>query len=267
MACTERERRQAYCMKTRLSVTVITKDEAPNISRCLESVRWSDEIVVVDSGSTDATIEICRAFPCRVIQSEWRGFGPMKQYAVEQASNDWILSVDADEVVTTVLASSLSALMQSGPSSSAFRIRRRSYYLGKPIRFSGWQHDCPIRLFDRRLGTFNDRILHESVIVGGPVDTIRDGVLMHYPYPTISSHLVKMDRYSALAAQDLFAQGRSTCIPMAAARGMAKFIKMFVLRAGVLDGSAGFVLAVNSSFGVYLKYLRLWELWHRQRST
>ncbi|MBN1426214.1 glycosyltransferase family 2 protein [Candidatus Fermentibacteria bacterium] len=252
---------------TPLSVVLITRDEEANIARCLESVRWAHEVVVVDSGSTDHTVEICQSLSCRVIQTAWKGFGLTKRYAVEQASHDWILSVDADEVVTPELTHAIRFLLDGEPQAAAYRIRRRSCYLGTPIRFSGWQHDRPIRLFDRRRGTFNDRSLHESVVVDGPVETVRSGDLLHYPYPTVSSHLAKMERYSALGAQRLFTQGQSASIPEAVARGTAKFIKMFFLRGGFLDGKVGFVLAENSAFGVYLKYLKLWELSRRRRST
>jgi len=250
-----------------LSVVLITRDEEGNIARCLESVRWAHEVVVVDSGSTDRTIQVAQGFPCRIVETSWRGFGLTKRYAVEQASHDWILSVDADEVVTPELAQAIRSLLDGEPRAAAYRIRRRSYYLGTPIRFSGWQHDRPIRLFDRNRGTFNDRSLHESVVVEGPVETVHSGYLLHYPYPTVSSHLAKMERYSALGAQRLFEQGRRASIPEAVARGAAKFIKMFLIRGGFLDGRAGFVLAENSAFGVYLKYLRLWELARRRRST
>lgn len=249
-----------------LSVTIITRDEAHNIARCLESVRWADEIVVVDSGSTDGTIEICRSFPCRLIQTEWRGFGPTKRFAVEQAAHDWILSVDADEVITDALARAIRALLDAPPQAAAYRITRRSYYLGNPIRFSGWQRDCPVRLFDRRRGNFGDEIVHESVHVEGKVASLEGGLLLHYPYPSLATHLAKMERYSHLAAVQLHERGRSSTISEALLRAGAKFAKMYVLRGGFLDGKAGFVLASNSAYGVFLKYLRLWEL-SRRSST
>lgn len=253
-------------IRTPLSVVIITKDEETNIARCLESLRWADEVLVVDSGSGDRTVEICRGFPCRVIQTAWRGFGATKRYAVEQASHDWVLSVDADEAATSELAESIVSLLTHGPGCRGYRVRRRSFYLGREIRFSGWQRDCPVRLFDRRVATLNERPVHEGFSIVGTVGRVR-GALLHFSYPTIAVHLAKMERYADLGAQALLERGRSTTIGEAIGRGMAKFAKMFLFRGGFLDGKVGFVLAVNSSYGVYLKYVKLWELSRRPRST
>ncbi len=253
-------------MKNRISITIITKNEVDNIERCLQSVMWADEIIVVDSGSTDGTTDICEKYHCRVFKTEWLGFGTTKKLAVERASHEWILSIDADEVVTPELKTSILALLRGNPECKGYRIRRRSFYLGKMIRFSGWRRDHPVRLFDRRFGALNDRMLHESVVVHGPVGDIHDP-LMHYSYPTVSSHITKMIPYSGLGAEILHEQGRSATIPSAVARGILRFIRMFILQMGFLDGRIGFILAYNSAYGVYLKYLRLWELSRQESCT
>jgi glycosyltransferase involved in cell wall biosynthesis len=242
----------------KLSVVIITRNEESNIQRCLESVRWADEIIIVDSGSTDSTLDICRQFDCTVIETVWRGFGRTKQYAVESATHEWILSVDADEEVSPELAWRIRAILEEPGDRKGFRIRRKSFYLNTMIRHSGWQHDYQLRLFNRHFGNFNDTRVHESVRINAATGTL-DETLWHHPYPTISSHLRKMNDYSTLGAQVAAERGRTASLPGAFFRGTGKFLKMFVLQRGFLDGPVGFVLAVNSSFGVYIKYLKLWK--------
>lgn len=241
-----------------VSAVVITKNEEKNIGQCLESLQWADEILVMDSGSTDRTMEIAREHGARVLETPWLGFGKTKQRAVEAASHDWILSIDADEVVTEPLKRDLEAVL-AAPARQGYRIARRSFYLDRLIRFSGWRKDAPLRLFDRRHGRFNEKILHESVELASKPGLIKSPML-HYTYPTLSSHLGKIDSYSQLGARQLRQKGRSSTPLSACLRGLGKFLKMYVLKLGVLDGVEGFVLAVLSAYGVTLKYLRLWEL-------
>ncbi|MFZ0390299.1 MAG: glycosyltransferase family 2 protein, partial [Calditrichia bacterium] len=179
----------------KISVVIVVKNEEKNISRCLNSVKWADEILVVDTGSTDRTREICRSFPCRLIEREWTGFGPTKKWAVEQAENDWVLSLDADEEVSASLRRKMDDLLQDDQSAAGYRIRRRSYYLGKVIRHSGWDHDFPLRLFNRTYGNFNQKAIHESVTLKGRIEKISEPVI-HYPYPEIGTHLQKIDHYA-----------------------------------------------------------------------
>jgi glycosyltransferase involved in cell wall biosynthesis len=240
-----------------LSVAIITKNEENNIMRCLESVRWADEIVVADSGSTDSTLDVCRRFDCRIVETDWLGFGPTKQLAAESASHDWVLSVDADEEVTDRLKEAIHQVLAK-PQCKAYRIKRTSFYLGKMIRHCGWNRDYPVRLFHRAYAHWNDKSVHESLVVAGPLGTL-EAPLLHYTYPTIESHVERMNRYSELCAQELLGRGGSCLIPSAVLRGMAKFLKMYVLQTGFLDGGAGFVLSYNSAVGVYLKYLKLWK--------
>lgn len=245
-------------MSQKISVAIITKNEEQNIERCLKSVQWADEIVVLDNGSTDRTPEICRQYATKVIsQPEWLGFGPLKQLAVNSATHDWILSIDSDEEVSQGLKSEIRKISQQ-PAYRGYRIKRQSFYLGQPIRFCGWQRDYPLRLFDRRYGNFNDNIVHESVRLNGPIATIEQPIL-HYTYPTIRSHIERMNRYTELGLIKLMSQHRSSSLFGAVARGVVKFIKMYFLQQGFRDGRIGFVLCYNSAFGVYLKYLKLWE--------
>ncbi len=243
-----------------LSVVIITKNEAKNIERCLKSVAWADEIVVADSGSTDGTVEICRAYRCRTVQAEWAGFGPVKKLAVNAAGHDWIFSIDADEEVTPALRTEIERILRQ-PDFDGYEIRRTSFYLGRMIRHCGWNRDYPLRLFNRRLGNFNDRLVHEFVVLRGSKGRI-EAPLLHYTYPTLSTHISKMDRYSELGAETLLQKGKHGVLSYAILSGVAKFIKMYLLQAGFLDGKAGLILSLNSAFGVYLKYVKLWEKKH-----
>ncbi len=246
-------------MKNKISCVIVTKNEQANICRCLQSVQWMDEILVLDSGSVDETVKICKEFGCKVVETEWMGFGKTKRFAVEQAKYDWIFSIDADEEMTTELRETLQQLLQTANPAAGYYIKRRSFYLGKRIRFSGWNRDYPLRFFNRKFGNFNEKEVHESVRIAAPKKNIED-CLLHYTYPTIESHIQKIDLYSTLGAQQLLAKGKQASVFTAVMRGKVKFLKIYILQAGFLDGLEGLVLALISAFGVYLKYLKLWEL-------
>lgn len=245
-------------MAEQISVVIITRNEEANISRCLNSVRWADEIVMADSGSTDRTVEIGRQFGCRMYHQEWLGFGPMKRYAVNLASHDWILSLDADEEVSGALRDRIQEMLAASPDHHGYRVRRRTEYLGRLIRFCGWNHDYPLRLFNRRYGTFNERPVHESVQMDGSIGIIEE-TITHYSYPTLHCHVEKMNRYTELGAELMRQEKRRSSVALAVLCFIGKFMKVYVLKLGFLDGKAGFVLACNSAFGVYLKYLKVWE--------
>jgi (heptosyl)LPS beta-1,4-glucosyltransferase len=241
-------------MNKKLTATVITHNEEPNIERCLKSLSWVDEIVVVDSYSEDKTVEICKKYNCKVIQTAWQGFGKTKKFAVDNASNDWILSIDADEEVTDSLRNKIETLLID-PQHNGYYVKRKSFYLGKEIKQCGWDNDYPMRLFNRKFGNFNDKEVHESVKIKSEKSKIHEP-LLHYTYPTISSHIEKMNRYSNLA---LSKETKSFSIFGSVALGINKFIKMYFLQRGFLDGKVGFILSYNSAFGVYLKYIKRWQ--------
>ncbi len=243
-------------MRAKLSAVIITLNEAENITRCLKSLDWVDEIVVVDTGSIDQTIAISKDLGARVIQTDWRGFGPTKRWAVKQASYDWILSIDADEEVTPALRERIGTILENPDPDVAYRIKRKTFYLGKRIRFCGWQRDYPLRLFNRTRGNFNMNTIHESIEFSGKVERIEDS-FNHYSYPTISEHIRKMDLYTAGAARAQ-EQKRQTIVECFL-RALFRFFRMYVLHLGFLDGRVGLVLCFNSAFGVYLKYIKRWE--------
>jgi len=241
-----------------LSAALITKNEARNIRRCLDFLKWTDEIVLVDTGSQDETVRIAREYGCEVYNIEWEGFGPAKQYAVDRTSNLWVLVVDADEVVTPELRDSIRGILRE-PVYNGYTIRRKSFYLGKPIQYCGWGNDYVLRLFHKNHGRFDEKRVHESIHIEGKPGVI-DAPLLHYTYPTVGDHVRKMELYAGLSAMRKYEQSRSVTLAGAIIRGIMKFFKMYGLQLGFMDGKPGLVLSLNSAYGVYLKYLNLWEL-------
>jgi len=243
----------------KISATIVTLDEERNIERCLKSVQWADEIVVVDSGSTDRTLDICRDYDCRIIETEWLGYARTKQLAVDAAANDWIFSIDADEEATPELGAKIMEITKSQGPVKGFRINRRSFYLGKKIRHSGWRKDFPLRLFHRNFGRFNLKPVHEGVEVNGDVGRLQE-VLYHYTFPTLATHVRKIELYSELGAAEKKERGAKAGVPGAFFRGGYEFFRIYFLKAGFLDGRRGLILACNSAFAAYMKYLLLWEM-------
>jgi glycosyltransferase involved in cell wall biosynthesis len=245
---------------TPVSVVMIVKNEAKIIRPCLEAASWADEIVVLDTGSEDATIQICKDFGAKVfLQETWEGFGKARQVAVKYATNDWIFSLDADEYASNELIGEISHMRNNGFDKSAYRIEAKSYYLGKMINYCGWQNESHISLFDRRKGTYNDAVVHESLILSGEVGRLK-GIIHHHTYPTKDTHLTKMIRYGELGAIKLKNMGKSSNPLKALLRGAFTFIKMYILRMGFLDGAHGFSLCKTTAWGTWYKYHRLWQL-------
>jgi len=244
-----------------ISASIITKNEESNIERCLKSIAWADEIVIVDSGSTDNTLNICRNFDCKIIETDWIGFGKTKQLGVNACSHPWILSIDADEEVTPQLRDEILLKTQSTISGTvAYRIKRESYYLNKKIRYSGWDNDYPLRLFIKNSGQFNDATVHESIIIPrGTISSIAEP-LLHYPYPTIHKHLEKINQYSSLGAKSHLQKNKHSSILYALLSGTVKFLKMYIIKRGFLDGKEGAILSILSGFGSFAKYAKLWSL-------
>lgn len=244
---------------TKLTVTVITHNEGAHIGAALESVAWADELIVVDSHSSDETAATARQFTSRVEVRDWPGYGAQKNYAADRASHDWILSIDADERVTPALAGEIRTLMQRGPAVPGYLIPRVSHYLGQWIRSTDWYPDFHLRLYDRRAARWSERTVHESVELRGPRIRL-EHELLHYPYRDISEHLTKMDRYTTLIAEQWRAEGRRTTAFDALIYPPLAFVRNFVLRQGFRDGRAGFLVSVLNSYYVFLKYAKRLEL-------
>jgi glycosyltransferase involved in cell wall biosynthesis len=247
-----------------VSVVLITYNEEGKVRAALESARWADEIVVVDSYSTDRTTDICREFTDRVYIEKWRGFSGQKSYAVGLAKNDWVFVLDADERITDSLAAEVRDVMKNGPGKDGYRCARRNHFMGREIKYGGWYPDYSVRLFDRRKGAFKARSVHEAVEVKGEVGCLNNPML-HYTYDGVSDYLKRMDRYSALAADEMNKEGRRAGALDLTIRPVMTFIKMFIIKQGIRDGFYGLVLAMLYSFYTFSKYAKLWELDARHR--
>lgn len=238
-----------------LSVIVITKNEAHAIRACLESVRWADEIVVLDSGSTDGTVDICREFTPHVHTTDWPGFGPQKNRALALATGGWVLSLDADERVPETLRAEIQAAMASA-THDAFRMPRLSSYCGRFMRHGGWWPDHVTRLFRRERARFSDDLVHERLIVDGTTGTLRQH-LVHLAFTDLDEVLNKINSYSSSGAALAARRNKTGSLGKAVLRGLWAFVRTYVLRAGFLDGKEGFMLAVSNAEGTYYRYLKL----------
>lgn len=249
----------------KLTVTVITFNEADHIAAALDSVAWADEIIVVDSGSTDGTPAIARAKATRVIAHEWPGYSAQKNFAADQASHDWVLSMDADERVTPALAAEIRQLLQGEPAARGYRIRRVTHYLGRWIRTTDWFPDYQLRLYDRRAGRWNDLRIHESFRLYEGAPGTLDGEMEHYAYRDVAHHVQKINHYTTLVADQWMEEGRSVSVAHIAVNPVLAFARNYVLRRGVLQGAAGLIISLLNSYYVFLKFAKLWERRHRDR--
>jgi len=243
----------------KISVAIITKNEEANIRGCLESVRWADDIVVVDSGSTDRTLAICREFPARIFAEEWKGFARQKNSAIAKTQHEWVLSLDADERVTENLKEEILHTLEADSSPDGFFIARKNFFLGKWIKYCGWYPDRNLRLFRKGRGLFEEREVHERILVQGPVGYLREP-LEHHTYRTLSDFILRLDRYSSLAAREMMREGRRFRRRDWFFRPPLTFLQMYLLRAGFLEGYWGFLLCTLYAFYTLIKYSKLKEL-------
>jgi (heptosyl)LPS beta-1,4-glucosyltransferase len=248
----------------KITATIITLNEEPNIKAAIESVGWADEIVVVDAESTDTTREIAESLGARVITHAWPGFGLQKQFAVEQASHEWIFSLDSDERVSDELKRSIASLRDKTEAQRAdgYFVSRRSYYQGRWIRGGGWYPDRQLRLFRKSGGSWKPRQVHESVQMnnGARVEVL-DGDLLHYSLKDAAHHHRMIgERYAPLGAKQMFESGKRTSAIGVATAGPAAFIRSLVLKGGFRDGFAGFTIARFAAHHAFLKHLMLWEM-------
>jgi glycosyltransferase involved in cell wall biosynthesis len=246
-----------------LSVILITKNEAANIRDCLESVAWADEIIVVDSGSTDDTAAIARQMGARVHEHDWPGFGPQKNRALGYASKDWVFSIDADERVSPELRAGIEKILGSEQASDAYLVSRLSNYCGRFMRHSGWHPDLLPRLFKRGKARFSDDLVHERLIIEGTTGELR-GMLLHYAFDDLEEVLHKVNLYSTAGAKMMRQRGRQASLTGAVLRGIWSFVRTYILRGGCLDGREGFMLAVSNAEGTYYRYLKLMLLNRKQ---
>ena len=248
----------------KITATIITLNEADNIREACESVAWADEILVVDSESTDQTRQIAADCGARVMTNSWPGFSKQKQFAVDAASHDWIFSLDADERVSAELRASIDQIRRQDESQLAggYRVARRAFYMNRWIRGGGWYPDYQLRLFNRTRGHWGDRVIHESVVMneGTRVEALR-GDLLHYSMRDPSHHRQMIEeRYAPLGAEQMYRDGKGTSRLQRVAAGPAAFIRSFILKGGFRDGSAGLTIARLAAHHAALKHAILYEL-------
>jgi glycosyltransferase involved in cell wall biosynthesis len=242
----------------RLSVILITRDAERLLERVLESVAWADEIVLVDSGSTDRTEEIARRFTPHFHVREWRGFGLHKQAALDLATGDWVLSIDSDEVVTPELAASIRRAIAAPGDHIGYRMKLATCFEGVWFGSRGWRADRKLRLFRRDRGRFSQHIVHEGVELKGRTGRL-DGLLLHYSYRDIAHYAEKMNFYSDGMATRRFEAGRRTSAPVALLRGVARFLRDYLFGGDFLYGGAGLVRSTLAGYYTFLTYTKLWE--------
>lgn len=240
----------------RLSAVIITLNEEAHIGACLDSVAFCDECIVVDGGSTDATVDIAAHKGARVVSRPFDGFGAQKNFAVAQASGDWILSVDADERVEPALADAIARAL-AAPVHDGYELSRLSYFCGRAMRHSGWYPDWVLRLFRRDRARFTDDLVHERVICDGRVGRL-SGTLHHHSVERLEQALSRVDRYSTAGAAMLVTSGRHVSFASGISHGLWSFFRAYVLRRGFLDGREGFLLAVANAEGTYYRYMKAW---------
>jgi glycosyltransferase involved in cell wall biosynthesis len=244
-----------------LSVILITRNEEANLRDCLASLGGlAQQVVVVDTASTDGTITIAQEFGATITQPpDWPGFGPQKNRALDLATGDWVLSLDADERLTPALQAEIAGVLEKPGNVTCFAIPRLSWYCGRFIRHSGWNPDYVDRLFQRGTARFSNDLVHERLIPSGSVVKLKNHML-HYSFMNYSQVLQKIDRYSSASAEQAFAKGRRGSVGKALLHGIWAFIRTYFIRAGFLDGSQGLALAISNAEGSYYRYLKLWLL-------
>ncbi|MFA4901510.1 MAG: glycosyltransferase family 2 protein [Desulfobaccales bacterium] len=243
----------------KLSVFIIALNQEANIGECLASVSFADDIVVVDTGSTDRTVEVARAYTDRVLIAPWQGFGRTKNFALDQAQNEWVFSLDTDERVPPALKDEIQAVVKANGPLTGYRVARKNYFCGRWIRHLGWYPDYTLRLFRRDQGRFRDQEVHEEVLVAGPVGNLQTP-LDHYSYRSVSEYVTRMDRYARLAAVELAKRGRRPFPGELVFRPFFTFLHLYIVRQGFLEGTPGYTLAVLMSMYKFLKYYYLREL-------
>ncbi|MDQ1362224.1 MAG: Two-domain glycosyltransferase [Pseudomonadota bacterium] len=242
-------------MNKRISAVIICKNEEARIKSCLQSVKWADEIVVLDSGSNDRTLEIASEFTDKIyINIDWKGFGPQKRLAESYATSDWVLSIDSDEVVSEILRNEIIAAVNSADENSVFRLNRLTYFCGKFIRHSGWYPDRIVRLYNKKHYHYNDAFVHEAVYCDGARVVNLKGDLLHYQILSLEDYIDKRNKYARAWADNHYAKGKSTNIAEIVLRSLFAFFRHYIIRLGVLDGYHGFLISVIQMQYTFNKY-------------
>jgi glycosyltransferase involved in cell wall biosynthesis len=242
----------------KLSAAIICFNEEANIRRCLESVSFCDEIVVVDNGSTDRTLSICRELAASIIYHEWEGHVKQKQFALSQCQGEWILSVDSDEQVSDELKNSILAGITSPGKNKGFAVNRVVYFLGRFWRSGGWYREHRTRVFRKDSVATAGEDPHDKFLVDGPVASLK-GDLYHFTYKSLKDQIHSLNKLSSIAAESLYENGKRFSFMYILVNPIIRFIRFYVLKRGFLEGKAGFIVAVNEAVHTFWKYAKLWE--------
>ena len=248
-----------------LSAVVITRNEEANIKRCLLSLKIADEIIVIDSGSTDNTTQIAENLGAKVYSKEWEGYGPAKKEAVGKASGKWIISLDADEELSPALAKEIEATILADTPFSGYFIKRKTNFLGHWIYHCGWYPDYILRLFKKEAGNFNDSVVHEKVVIDGKIGYLKSEIF-HYSYNSIEQYFEKSEIYTTMGAKQAFESGRKASWYHIALKPPVSFIKHYFIKLGFLDGLEGFIISAFSAMAVMVKYSKLRQMNKRNKS-
>ncbi len=248
-----------------LSVVIITYNEQQNIQACLDSVRWADEIVVVDCFSTDDTVKACLEYTQKVFQRPWPGYGMQKNFGIEQATYEWILILDADERITEMLRDEIKEMMsQENMESVGYHIPRRNFWYGKWIRWAGMYPDYQLRLFKKSAGRYNDVAVHENLILNGPTAHLNNS-MDHFTERLVSDHFKKFSRYTSYAAVEKAKARKNVFWTDLIFNHIATFLKSFCVRQGFREGVHGVIIGVFAAMYTFVKYAKLWEMKHRRK--
>jgi glycosyltransferase involved in cell wall biosynthesis len=250
--------------RPKITVIIPTYNEERNLAACLAGVRWADEIFVVDSFSADRTPEIAREHGVRFVQHEYVNSAAQKNWAIPQAAHPWVMIVDADERVSPELGEEIRRAIASPDAADGYDVGRLNYFMGRRVRFSGWQNDACLRLFRRDKGRYQDRHVHADVIVEGRVGKLKHK-LVHNTFDSFEQYMRKFDRYTSWAAEDRAERTARVRWHHLTLRPMGRFLKQYLLKLGILDGKAGLVISALAAYSVFLKYAKLWEL--REKET
>ena len=241
----------------KISVIIITKDEEKNISDCLKSVQWADEIIVVDSESTDRTVELAKKFTDKVVVRKWDGYVPQKKYALSLASNEWVLSLDADERITSELKDEI--LNTNSEKFDGYKIRRRNFLYNKEIKSCGWGNDYQLRLFRKNKTDLDERLVHEKFVINGEVSSLKQPMI-HYTFGSFAEYFLKINYYTSLKAQEIYNKKRKINGWIIFIHTISSFFSFFIIKRGFKDGVYGLIISLLHSISTAMNYLKLWEL-------
>ena len=242
----------------KISATIITRNEERNVAAALRSLAWADEIILVDSESSDRAVEIAREFTDKIFIRQWPGYSRQKNFAASAAANDWIFNLDADERLSDALIAEIQQLKEQTTNAAAFEMPRKTFYLGRWIRHSGWYPDYKLRLYDRRRGRWRGDFVHESVEADGKIKRLRCD-LLHYTVMNSSEHHERLDRYTSLVAEELYMKGKRASMVSILFSPMTAFLRSYIFRLGLMDGIPGLAISYFAAHYVFLRNLKLWE--------